>query len=38
MIKDVEYEDHLKKRFISSIKGPILFSAPHSKKLERGGI
>jgi hypothetical protein len=27
----------LKQSYLSSINGPILFTAPHSKKLYRGG-
>lgn len=31
-------DNHLKKKYIASIhKSPILFTAPHSKKLNRGG-
>lgn len=30
-------ENHLKKRYLCYINGPILFTAPHSKKLMRGG-
>lgn len=29
--------NHLKKKYLGFIGGPILFTAPHSKKLMRGG-
>lgn len=30
-------ENHLKKKHLGYLGGPILFTAPHSKKLMRGG-
>lgn len=38
MMKKAEtQENHLKKRYLCYINGPIFFTAPHSKKLMRGG-
>lgn len=38
MIADTEdTKNHLKNNHLAYIGGPILFTAPHSKKLSRGG-
>jgi hypothetical protein len=37
MQKESATENYLKKKHISYIGGPILFTAPHSKRLNRGG-
>lgn len=37
MMKEPEKKNHLKNNYLGYIGGPILFTAPHSKKVMRGG-
>lgn len=36
-MKATETPNYLKKKYVTFLGGPILFTAPHSKKLMRGG-